>query len=368
MSGYAGDAWEPPIGHLIDIAGTTVPPDYLLCDGSAISRTAYARLFNTIGTRYGAGDGSTTFNLPPFGNADTLRLPTGKRFSASMLNWLVSSAGGTVVLQSATQLYGTGANPNYGCTKAESGRKSGKVALAFSLSLLANPVPGMGYVYVGLSKWAGAVTATLTADIATNYHHYLRIKYTTTAGGAVTVNDVHQVNNGTATLLAGFTPAFSDRWYIRADLSSGTWDVRTSGGSSATLGASWSINDKWYPFIQFDSLNTIAVQFLTAANIAGFGDSALVAEYGPWADFADVLSGETSGSATHTHTIQGTTLAAAQAPAVTASSTLLVATGSNNVVAALQTAANASSSHTHTAVTASSMPPTVHALCAIKYR
>ena len=45
-------------------AGTTPPDGWLLCDGSAVSRTTYAALFAVIGTTYGAGDGSTTFNLP----------------------------------------------------------------------------------------------------------------------------------------------------------------------------------------------------------------------------------------------------------------------------------------------------------------
>ena len=45
-------------------AGTTVPTGWLLCDGSVISRTTYAFLYNAIGTTYGQGDGSTTFALP----------------------------------------------------------------------------------------------------------------------------------------------------------------------------------------------------------------------------------------------------------------------------------------------------------------
>ena len=45
-------------------AGSTAPDGYLMCDGSAVSRTTYAALFAAIGTTYGAGDGSTTFNLP----------------------------------------------------------------------------------------------------------------------------------------------------------------------------------------------------------------------------------------------------------------------------------------------------------------
>lgn len=44
----------------------TVPDGYLICDGSAVSRTTYAELFGVIGTTYGAGNGSTTFNLPNY--------------------------------------------------------------------------------------------------------------------------------------------------------------------------------------------------------------------------------------------------------------------------------------------------------------
>ena len=54
-----------PAGVIVPFAGTTVPAGYLLCDGSAVSRTTYADLFAAIGTTYGAGDGNTTFNLPP---------------------------------------------------------------------------------------------------------------------------------------------------------------------------------------------------------------------------------------------------------------------------------------------------------------
>lgn len=45
-------------------AGTTAPEGWAMCDGSAVSRTEYAALFAVIGTTYGVGDGSTTFNLP----------------------------------------------------------------------------------------------------------------------------------------------------------------------------------------------------------------------------------------------------------------------------------------------------------------
>lgn len=63
------------------IAGTiqmwptvSAPSGYLLCDGTAVSRTTYATLFGVVGTTFGTGDGSTTFNLPNYQD----RMPIGK--------------------------------------------------------------------------------------------------------------------------------------------------------------------------------------------------------------------------------------------------------------------------------------------------
>lgn len=76
-----------PVGTIIPFAGNSIPQGYLLCDGSAISRTTYASLFAVIGTIYGSGDGNSTFNLPNlyervpqytgigFGNASLGSLP-----------------------------------------------------------------------------------------------------------------------------------------------------------------------------------------------------------------------------------------------------------------------------------------------------
>ena len=52
------------VGEVISFAGNTIPSGYLLCDGAAVSRSEYANLFQVIGTTYGGGNGSTTFNLP----------------------------------------------------------------------------------------------------------------------------------------------------------------------------------------------------------------------------------------------------------------------------------------------------------------
>ena len=58
------DAASSVTGSVQLFAGSSAPSGWLICDGQAISRTTYAALFAVIGTTYGAGDGSTTFNIP----------------------------------------------------------------------------------------------------------------------------------------------------------------------------------------------------------------------------------------------------------------------------------------------------------------
>ena len=53
-----------PAGTIVSYAGASVPSGWLLCNGANVSRTTYANLFRAIGTKWGAGDGSTTFALP----------------------------------------------------------------------------------------------------------------------------------------------------------------------------------------------------------------------------------------------------------------------------------------------------------------
>lgn len=67
------------IGTIVQFAGPTAPVGWLMCDGSAVSRVTYKSLFEVIGTTYGAGDGSTTFNLPDLRQ----RFPLGKASSGT---------------------------------------------------------------------------------------------------------------------------------------------------------------------------------------------------------------------------------------------------------------------------------------------
>ena len=57
-----------PSGAMLQWPTATAPTGFLLCTGAAVSRTIYSALFAVIGTTFGAGDGTTTFNLPDFDN------------------------------------------------------------------------------------------------------------------------------------------------------------------------------------------------------------------------------------------------------------------------------------------------------------
>ncbi len=62
-----------PTGSIVMYATSSAPTGWLLCDGAAVSRSTYSQLFAVVGTTYGGGDGSSTFNVPSFVN----RFPVG---------------------------------------------------------------------------------------------------------------------------------------------------------------------------------------------------------------------------------------------------------------------------------------------------
>lgn len=78
-----------PTGAIMDFAGEESPKGWLICNGSAVSRTTYAKLFKVIGTTFGSGDGSTTFNLPDMRK----RVSVGKDSSDSDFNTLGKTGG-----------------------------------------------------------------------------------------------------------------------------------------------------------------------------------------------------------------------------------------------------------------------------------
>ena len=90
-----------PAGSLLDFAGPQAPQGYLVCDGSAYSRTTYASLFAAIQTYWGGGDGSTTFNVPNLQRRATI------------------GAGGNAISGPGASLGNTGGEETHGLTVAE---------------------------------------------------------------------------------------------------------------------------------------------------------------------------------------------------------------------------------------------------------
>jgi len=122
--GSGGDG--VPLGAILPLAhNSTIPSGYLLSDGSAVSRTMFPDLFDAIGTTYGAGDGSTTFNLPDYNTSE--RFAQGSTVAGTVktaglpnitgsLNHIISAAWritdgeqGALFLTAPAQPYGTAA-------------------------------------------------------------------------------------------------------------------------------------------------------------------------------------------------------------------------------------------------------------------
>lgn len=116
-----------PTGAIMAFGVTTIPDGWLLCNGANVSRTTYAALFSAIGTRFGAGDGSTTFTLPNLdgrflqGTTDTSQV--GQYLEAGLPNitgqsniskaWYGIATSGSFYITETTEGPGGGA-PNNG--------------------------------------------------------------------------------------------------------------------------------------------------------------------------------------------------------------------------------------------------------------
>lgn len=78
LAGGPAPTVEVPAGIIAPTARSSAPTGWLLCDGSAVSRTTYAALFTAIGTTFGSGNGSTTFNVPNLKGRIPVGIDTGQ--------------------------------------------------------------------------------------------------------------------------------------------------------------------------------------------------------------------------------------------------------------------------------------------------
>lgn len=85
------------VGEIKLYAGSVAPASFAFCDGSAVDRTVNADLFSLIGTTFGAGDGSTTFNMPDLRGRCPVGVGFGDAVDAS--TWALAEKSGTEGVQ-----------------------------------------------------------------------------------------------------------------------------------------------------------------------------------------------------------------------------------------------------------------------------
>jgi microcystin-dependent protein len=155
-----------PTGSTIDFAGSTPPTGFLLCDGTAYSRTTYAALFAVIGTTWGTGDGSTTFNVPDLRSMVTVG--AGQR--SGLTNRVLGATGGEeahalVIAEEAAHTHTMGSHTHtmgshthsiaagqfshgHGLSDSQHNHYMGWVPLGTGIALGAS-----GYAYFGGGNW-----------------------------------------------------------------------------------------------------------------------------------------------------------------------------------------------------------------------
>lgn len=149
-----------PAGSVLDFAGSSAPSGYLICDGSLVSRTTYARLYDAVGTTWGAGDGSTTFQLPDLRGRVTLGVGTG----SSLTSRVLAATGGA-----ETHTLSTGEMPSH--THTQDSHNHTQNAHSHGFSRFANYDFGAGVGGLngnGSDVNTTAVTPTNNATTATN--------------------------------------------------------------------------------------------------------------------------------------------------------------------------------------------------------
>ena len=251
-----------PVGSILWYANTsTAPPGWIAADGSAVSRTTYATLFGVIGTTYGSGDGSTTFNVPSvaattgkyyiryttsLGTVTTTSLATSP--VGTMFNWPTTSSyptgflacdGSNVSRTSYADLFaliGTTYGSGDGSTTfnlpniVAAGTGSPVSIIKASLGGIVEPST---VAHAGSHTEGGSDVVTVTGNQIANYQTFRN----------VIINGAMQVAQRATSLASITTGGYktADRWGISNDGFPGTWtqsvenDAPTGSGLRKSL-------------------------------------------------------------------------------------------------------------------------------------
>ena len=173
-----------PVGSVKMYAGSGTPSKWLYCDGSAVSRTTYAKLFGVIGTTYGAGDGSTTFNVPDFRGRVGVGVGTGTATGATA-HTLGQTAGEETVTLTVNQMPKHTHIQN-SHNHSQNPHTHTQVAHAHGIPVNLGYHPGNGGAVAGDNAWA--VDGTAPGRIGSIGETAVNIQTTATNIGTTAVN------------------------------------------------------------------------------------------------------------------------------------------------------------------------------------
>jgi microcystin-dependent protein len=165
------------VGAIKPWTKATAPAGYLLCDGSAVSRSTYAELFAIVSTTYGSGDGSTTFNVPQLQG----KMPQG--YDGNTYNLAGTGGANTVTVavtnnQAATNATNqavtvTGSISNTSLTTAQLASHNHAAGANYQRGSGGNQVQGMGRQNVQNDGFNNDVTASAGSGTGHNHSHTL---------------------------------------------------------------------------------------------------------------------------------------------------------------------------------------------------
>jgi microcystin-dependent protein len=229
-----------PAGILTPFAGTSAPDGWIICDGGAISRTTFADLFDVIGTTYGAGNGSTTFNIPdlrsrvPIGKGTTVNNALGSTDGIAEASRSLTHNHSVTVAGHFHDMSGAGStlSTNIAHTHASSS-VSGTITIStYDLSHSHDGTTGtesQGHTHSGSTGWQSAnhSHSGTTGGHSADHTHY--VSGTTNTDGAHN----HLMPSSRGTAVSSGSSGKVDKNNGSTDSDSGTVDTGTSSSTHA---------------------------------------------------------------------------------------------------------------------------------------
>jgi microcystin-dependent protein len=226
-----------PTGVINQYAGSTAPTGWLLCDGSAVSRSTYADLFAIVGTTYGVGNGSSTFNLPNLVG----RVVVGRDASQTEFDVLGETGGakthtlatGEIPSHQHTMDHdhpaGTTSSVDLNHTHAYSGTVVGDGAHSHTITI-SDPGHGHDFDYQGVNRTSGGATTSVVGPLGSAAKFPVNSNTTGITASASSTGHSHTYSGNTGYMSANNTHTH-------------TFDVAAYAGSTGATGGAGAHNN-----------------------------------------------------------------------------------------------------------------------------